>query len=290
MTALTKIFVVLSVVLSLLITAATVVYVNKEDGIKQAAELQKSELAKARDDARRADEQLIAAQQNATAIQQQANAQATAASDALARADQKIAQLNVDLAKASSQAAAQQLDISRLTEATNALQAMSGRMQEEVGRLRGDNDQLVRQSSELNASVSDLTNKLEVTERERRNLAEQMTQTSARADELQKIVAGAGLSPAQQQTAANRSGLPLIKGIIKDKRLIAGNQYATISVGAADGVQRGLEFKVVDRNTGDFLGTIVIDSVEAQESTGRLFGPKIAQITPGPNVEVRTQL
>ena len=288
MSFLTKLFVVMAVILSLLLTAATIVYVNKDDFNRQALEQTRAQLVAAQENARRAEDRATAAQQNATAIQQQANAQATAASDALTRADQKISQLNVDLAKSSSQAAAQQLDISRLTEALNASQAMSNRMTEEVARLRGTNDQLVQQSSELNASVSDLTNKLEVTERERRNLAEQLTQASAEVDRLTRVARGAGLTPAQEEIAAQRSGLPAINGVVRDRRTIAGNEYATISVGSADGVQRGMEFKVIDRQSGNFLGSLIVDSVEPQEATGRLFGPNVAQIRPG--VEVRTQL
>ena len=49
-----------------------------------------------------------------------------------------------------------------------------------------------------------------------------------------------------------------------------------------------MEFKVVDRATGNFLGTLTVDTVEPNEATGRLFGPSVAAIRPG--VEVRTQL
>ena len=83
MSPLTKLFVVLSVILSLLITSATVVYVNKEDFNKQALEQTKAQLASAQETARRAEDQARVAQENATAIQQQANAQAAAANNAL---------------------------------------------------------------------------------------------------------------------------------------------------------------------------------------------------------------
>jgi hypothetical protein len=105
---------------------------------------------------------------------------------------------------------------------------------------------------------------------------------------LTQVVTGAGLSPVRQEAAANRSGLPAINGVVQDVRPIAGNQYATISVGSADGVQQGMEFKVIDRTSGNFLGTLVVVGVEPNEASGRLFGPNIAQVKPG--VEVRTQL
>ena len=161
-------------------------------------------------------------------------------------------------------------------------------MQDEVARLRGANDTLVKQASDLNGTVSDLTNKLDVTENQRRRLAEQLTQTQGENQRMGKVIEGARLTPQQQELAVNRSGLPAINGVIRDVRKIANIDYATISVGTADGVTRGMEFKVIDRQTGDFLGTVVVDSVEPNEAVGRLAGPKMSTIRPG--VEVRTQL
>jgi hypothetical protein len=119
-------------------------------------------------------------------------------------------------------------------------------------------------------------------------LAEQLTQMKGENQRMSAIINSAHLSPEQQQALVNRSGQPSIKGVVRDVRRIAGNQYATINVGSADDVTRGMEFKVVDRQTGDFLGTLTVDTVEPNESTGRLSGPKVAAIRPG--VEVRTQL
>jgi chromosome segregation ATPase len=276
------------VVLSLLNSAAIVVYVNKEDITKQSLDDTRKQRDAARAESAALQQQLAAAQLNLTTVQDQANANASAASAENTRLQREISRLNVDLAQASGAAAAQQLDISRLTEALNASQTSSGKLSEEVNRLRGGNDTLVRQSAELNATVSDLTNKLDVTERDRRLLAEQLTQMRASAEQMQKTIQGAGLTPQQATAAANRSGQPSINGVVRDVRTINGRQYATISVGAADGVAQGLEFKVVERGTMNFLGTLTVNSVYPNEATGVLVGPNVAAIKPG--VEVRTQL
>jgi len=268
---LTKLFVGMLIVLSLLTTAATVVYVNKEDVQKSTLANTQAQLQSAQAAAQAARDELTAAQQNLTNVQASANQAAQAATTDINARQQQISQLQVELAKGQSQQATQQLDISRLTEALNASQASTTALQTEVARLRTSNDQLVRQASDLNGSVSDLTARLEVTERERRLLAEQLTQAST-----------------ENQQAIAKSGLPSINGVIRDVRNIAGRPYATISVGTADGVQRGMEFKILDRQGGNFLGTLVVDSVEPNEATGRLDGPKVAEIRPG--VEARTQL
>src|SRR5688500_740074 len=276
------------IVLSLLTTAATVVYVNKEDVQKTALKNTEAQLQAAQAAAQQARDELTAAQQNLTNVQAAANQASQQATTDINARQQQLSQLQVELAKAQSQQATQQLDISRLTEALNASQASTTALQTEVARLRTSNDQLVRQASDLNGAVSDLTARLDVTERERRLLAEQLTQASTENQRLSAIIRGANLSPQQAETAVARSGLPNINGVIRDVRMIAGRPYATISVGIADGVQRNMEFKIVDREGRNFLGTLVVDSVEPNEATGRLDGPKVAEIRPG--VEARTQL
>ena len=156
-----------------------------------------------------------------------------------------------------------------------------------MARLRTSNDNLVRQAADLNTSVSDLTARLEVTERERRILAEQLTQASGENQRLSQIIRGANLSPEQQKTAVAQSGLPAINGVIRDRRTIAGREYATISVGSADQVTRGMRFSVVDGN--NFLGYLTIVEVDDQEATGRLEGPGLNRIRPNVT-QVFTQL
>ena len=288
MSPLTKLCVGLLIVLSLLTSAAFIVYVNKEDLTQTALKQTKASLDSERLKTESLSQQVQSLQSNLTSQQQEAASQANAASAENSRLQQDISKLNVDLAKASGTGASQQLDIARLTEALNASQTTSGKLGEEVTRLRTGNDTLVKQSSDLNSTVSDLTNKLEVTEKERRKLAEQLTQTQADAQHMSDVIKGAGLAPQQQARAANASGSPAINGVVREVRPIAGNQYATISVGSADGVQSGMEFKVIDRASQNFLGTLTIVSVEPNEATGRLVGPNVAAIRPG--VEVRTQL
>ena len=288
MSPLTKLFVVMLVVLSLLTTAGTIVYVNKEDVQRTTLANVQAQLQAAQAAAQTARDELTAAQQNLQNVQQQANDQARAKDLELNNRQKEITDLNVQLAQAQSRQATQQLDISRLTEALNASQASATALQQEVARLRTSNDTLVRQASDLNGTVSDLTARLEVTERERRLLAEQLTQAQGENQRLSQVIRGANLSPEQQQTAVARSGLPAINGVIRDVRVIADRPYATISVGSADGVARGMEFKVLDRASGNFLGSLVVESVEPNEATGQLSGPNVAAIRPG--VEARTQL
>jgi hypothetical protein len=134
--------------------------------------------------------------------------------------------------------------------------------------------------------VNELTSTLEQTEAARRNLAEQLAEARNRAEQMGAQLKGVGLSTEQLAAAGTRVA-PQVSGQVREVRPIAGIPYATISIGSNDGVRRGMEFRVVNPQTGDFLGMLTVESVELNESTGRLSGPKVAQIRQGN--EVRSQ-
>ena len=283
MSPLTKLFVVLQVILSIALTAAVVVYVSREDAT--LASLKAANTAKAAAEAERdaAVTAMTAATNNATAIQEAKNAQATQLNSNLTAAQQQIADLNVRLAKADTSNATAQLEITRLTEGLKAATDTTANLNTTVAQLRTASDEAVKRAAEMSGQISDLDNRLQVTERERRNLAEQLAEAQSQFQKLSDAAAKAGLK-LDLRNPAPPTGVA-INGVIRDTRKIADVPYATISVGSADDVQRGMEFKVVDN--GQFLGTLTVDTVEQQEATGVLKGPKIDAIKPG--VQVRTQ-
>jgi hypothetical protein len=280
---LTKLFVVLQVILSIALTAAVVVYVSREDGQLKALQAAQTAAAAATSEKDAAVTAMTAATNNAQAIQQQANAQATQLNNNLTAAQQSIADLNVQLAKANTTNATQLLEITRLTEGLKAATDTTASLNTTVAQLRTASDEAVKRSAEMSAQISDLDNRLQVTERERRNLAEQLAEAQSQNQKITGILRDRGINLNEQQP--NRNPGIAINGVIRAKQDIAGVPYATISVGAADDVQRGMEFKVV--NGGEFLGTLTVDAVEQQEATGILKGPRLADIKPG--VQVRTQ-
>src|SRR5207248_9836912 len=73
------------------------------------------------------------------------------------------------------------------------------------------------------------------------------------------------------------SGVP-ITGVVREVKNIANMPYATISVGSADQVAPGMEFKVISSN-GDYLGAIVVDTVTPNEATGKITGPRSEEHT-----------
>ena len=288
MSALTKLFVILLVVLSLLLTAATVVFVNQVDDSKKLADNYKQQLGAetAKSEALRNESE--AARATAQETVHQASAQLEQAKQQMNTLQQQVIDRDSSLGKAQTQTAIQAADLTRLAEALKASEDTKSHLQDQIAELRGGNDKYVSQNAQLNQTVTDLTNRLEVTERERKFLAEQLTESKNTADKQSSMLKDMGVTQAQMASAGSKLGAPAINGVIRVVRPVAGIPYATISVGSADSVAKGMEFKVISHDSGDFLGVLSVDSVELNEATGRLTGPRIGDIRPG--AEVKTQL
>jgi DNA polymerase III alpha subunit (gram-positive type) len=288
---LTKLFVGLLVVLSLITTAAFVTFVTSIDNQKKlAAQIQQT----LRTEKDRAEASLAQAQAE-SARAQDAERFAQSQVEELQRATNQfksdIAKANVELAEKSSQIAIQSANESRLSEALKASEDTKSRLQEQVAALRTSNDQMLQQAAQASQQISDLTNKYEVVERERRYATEQLEQLRQDTAKLSAALQETGKNPreilASVTLPAAGVGAPKINGVVREVRTIAGLPYATISVGSADSVTKGMTFNIIERN-GNFLGKVTIDTVELNEATGRITGPKTDQVKPG--VEVKTQL
>jgi len=290
---LTKIFVGLLVVLSLLLTASVVTFVNTIDNQKKIAEQTELKLKNemANKDAALAQAQSEKTQANdamqlAQAQIEQLNQQSTASKQLLAQSDKSLADAKTQLAILSA-------DQTRLAEALKASEDAKSGLQEMVTKLRQANDTSLQQMAQASQQISDLTNRLEVTERERRFATEQLEEARNANQKLGSAIQEMGKNPREILASATMGGgavgNPKINGVVKEVRTIAGLPYATISVGSADNVTKGMEFNIVERN-GNFLGKVKIDTVELNEATGRISGPpdKLAQVQKG--VEVKTQL
>ncbi len=288
MSPLTKLFVVLLVILSLVNTAATVVFVNQVDNANQALAMTKIKLSAKELEATQAQEAASAAlytAQQAVASAQQQQEQSRQAMTAVQQHSNELATKN---AEQGTQLALGSANETRLTEALNASQQSGAKKDEAIVSLRQTNDERLKQNVELNTANTDLTAKLEVTERERQYMAEQLAEAKSTVDKQGAMMKDVGLVPTYAKAAGTSAGAPAINGVIRARRAINRIPYASISVGSNDGVTKGMEFKVVNRDTGDFLGILTVDSVEATESTGRLAGPRLGDIKPG--VDVHTQL
>lgn len=286
MSALTRVFVVLLVICSLLMSAGIIVFVNRTDNFQQSATATKEQMATMQNQYQAQLNEANSLRTDAEARAVTANAQAAAYQKDLATAQQQLAERGVQLAEANKGLSLSQVQLAGVSQALRASEDTKSRLLTEAQRNRSQLDRLTRDNADLNARVSDLTNKLDVTERDRKYLSEQLAQLQSQEARQAAALKNAGVS--SQQASQTPAASPAINGVVTAVKPINGIQYATISVGTTQGVQQGTEFKVIDPNKGEFLGTLTIDTVEPNESIGRLQGPHVPDIQPGN--QVRTQL
>lgn len=288
MSPLTKLFVVLQVVLSLLLTAGIVVFVNRTNDFQASLLTAQQSLTESNARATAAEADAATAQATAEASVTAANSQIKDIQGQLASAQQQVADRDAQIAQATSSAALAAADQARLTDALKASENQKGKQSTVVASLRTDSDSLNKRNSDLNLSVADLTNRLEVANRERNNFQEQLAEANTQSQNYIKIIKDLGGNPNGVGGVAANLGAPAINGVVRATNNINGIPYATISVGSSDNVVKGMTFNVIDRNKGQFLGQLTIDSVQPNEATGHLQGPRISQVHAG--TEVKTQL
>lgn len=286
MSALTKVFVLLLVICSLLLSAGTIVFVNLQQNELAARKTAEAEVEKARVKARSEIDEAVAARDALNTSLVAANSALDARDNTIIELRKQLADKGVENATLAKNFSSQSLDVSRLTEGLAAAQTQIASLRTEQGEIRSNERTLVTENSQLNQRNSELSNELDATERARRNLAEQLVQIQQDNNKLSGLLKDYNINP--DQAGGLRSGAVAIRGVVRQVRPIDGIPYATISVGSTDSVTKGMEFKVIDIRNQQFLGTLRVELVEANEATGRLQGPRIQDVHAG--AEVTTQL
>jgi hypothetical protein len=170
------------------------------------------------------------------------------------------------------------------TAALTASEAQRTALAASLASTRTDYDASVKKVSDLNVAISDLTNRLEVATRKMTDFQEQLAEARSDNDRLRQRNKDLG-DPGNGPTAG---GAPSINAVILSTNNQNGIPLATISVGSNDQVKTGMKFNVIDRDKGEFLGELTVETVDQQSATGKLEGPKVSAIHAGN--EAKTQL
>lgn len=288
MSALSKVFVALLVVCSLMLSSAVIVFVNKTEDVNK-------ERMAAETRARDAEGKMQAAVQEATVAKAAAakTLQDTQRTLADLQTEVKAKELEVskreaDIASLNAQVSQNAIALTAATDALKASEAQKAKQDGQLADLRQGVDKLTKEKSELNLALSNAVNDRDVLNREWKYVKEQLAESSTNVDKLTKQVKDLGGNPAAEPAGLSK-GAPSINGVIREVRTLDDNrQWATISVGSADQVVKGMEFKVIDRASGSFLGVLTVQNVQPNEAVGVLKGPKLNEVKVGN--EVRTQL
>jgi chromosome segregation ATPase len=267
--ALTKTFILLHVVMSMLLAAGLIVFVNRLDVSAQATKASNARISRLEDEARVAQAEASTVRAASTAIQQQAQNQVEQLRSELAKANSDALALRGQIAELQSHSAQDKAALTAANEALKVAQQNQGTLQGQLADLRVSQDKLTQQFTEANLSINDLNNRLQTTERARRDLAERLTDAT---DRLQN-------TPQGERTAGDRIAPNTrnhVEGVIKERQVIAGRPYATISVGSNDAIAKNMRLNVISQ-TGQWLGYVTVTSVDQEEAIGVLSGPNINQ-------------
>lgn len=288
MSALTKLFVVLLVIVSVGFVAGTVVFINQQQNLSAENTVLKQQVAQANESAAAARSDATSARASAESSVKALNERLNATVAELTRARTDATAKDTTIARLEGERAKTSLDVNQLTEAVKASEAAKGQLVTQLADARKLVDQYSRRIADLDGALSESVKKGDVQLRELKYYQELFAQAQAQVDLLSRQLRDLNQKPASEETAGVAGGADPINGVVRAVDTIAGIRYATISVGSADAVRKGMRFHVIDRDQGTFLGVMTVDTVQPNEATGRVEGPKLDDIRPG--VEVRTQL
>lgn len=289
MSVLTKTFVLLVVILSIVETAGMVVYVNRSQNFVTSDKTQKATIARQTAEIASLRTQNQLSGEEKTQIQQAMQRQ-------LDDANKQVAQLQSDLAARATDLAQVNANLAQVTaaqkSATDALTVAQKTIDTQgatIADARKSVDDLTKKNAELSFAINDMTNKYEVVNRQERDDREQIAQLQSDNKRYQDTLHKNGISEGSSRTI---NGEPLVNvaGTVRSVQTIGGVPYATISVGAADQITKGMQLKVIDpKAQNPFLGYLIVDRVEPNEAFGHLTGPRVNDVRPNES-EVRSQL
>jgi chromosome segregation ATPase len=269
--------------MSMLLAAGLIVFVNRVDNFQATAASNKATLALAEQRASEATAELQTMSSTMRNVQQTSAARIQASQAEIAQRDKEISDLRTDLARANAQLASAQAALTGSNDALKVAQQNQGTLQGQLASLRQNHDKLMQQFTEANLSINDISARLAQTERQRRDLAEQVADLNGQVQRGGARTDAGGAQPATARFGVSPNAN--VNGVVREKRVIAGQPYATISIGSADAVQKGMTLKVLGgRNGQEFLGYVHVTEVEPDQAIGRLDGPRINEVTTNSQV------
>lgn len=288
MSALTKTFVVLLVVLSLLLSSGVIVGVSQIQNFRLAAKTSANTLAAQTAEVTRTKNALGAVEATLLSTQKDLT-NALAASDLQAIQNQKnLTALQNQLADAASSARIMQGSLDSSMSALSASEQAKVQLAAVVASTRAANDDLLKKNSDLNLAVSDLTNRVDVATRQNTNLNEQLAQAREDIKRQGATITDMGGKSVTADASATGFGAPPILAYVIRTTQENSMPYATINAGSKDQVKKGMKFQLVDKAKQLYLGELTIESIDESQATGKIEGPHVANVTT--NTEARTQL
>lgn len=158
--------------------------------------------------------------------------------------------------------------------------------QEQLDKTRGEGVKDRKYLKEIEAKLYETVVQMQSLEAERKRLLEQNTSLEKQLTQLlgSEVTAAAGETVTQTKGLVRPAGVVRAAGDIKGLITEVGQSLVTVSVGSADGVQKGMVFHATRGD--DFICDVIITDVDTNKSAGIL---DLVQRKPiiGDNVSIR---
>ncbi len=264
MSILTKLFVVLATVLSLLLVALLVPFVQNSTTLKQQFDEVKTQRDVAQMQARTDAAELVRAQDvltTATSRFEKEKQELIVQNDNLLT---ELSQKQDDLVSTRAdlkQAQARQRELTSAQEQSAKIIAM---LNDEVKTRRTDNLDLRTKNIALSNRVNELQTQNETLVQQIRLVKEQMFALQNEMEQAAEAVQSTAAPTEAAPVAADRP----VRGMITDVRQVGEVTFVALNVGTNDQVRQGMEFMIHEGNR--FMGNIVITKVDLNSAAGRV--------------------
>ena len=273
MGVLTKVFVVLVTVLSVLLVALIVPFVANTENYKQQLDDAKISKAAAEEVASLRQNELNAAQSRDSEMVTVLKSQAQNLTTQINLLTQQLADSETKARSESEKLAKFEADWSRLIATNQQNTQMTKELRVELKERREKMVNQQTQMIELADRNNEIESQLEAMTRQVRRVHEQLTQLQEQNADLERKLAL--LPPQWQQKILSEEieAAPFvpetpIRGQITKVQQLKDELFVQVNVGDNDGVAANMKFLVHRGN--QFLGTLIITTVDAQNSAGRM--------------------
>jgi hypothetical protein len=273
--------------MALMLSSGLIVFVNRQEDVQAAYK-------KAISDKNIAEAHATAETESSAAAASELTNQNQAARNVEATLNAEIAKLNSQLAEKDQQIALANASAQSANQALSVAQADIKARDEAYKALYAAKDRKDKESVEQSNRITELTSSFEIAKRQNDFMSEQVAQLKSEIDEKNKLLVKYNISPTGTAVSAgneiNQTPVVNINGIVREFKNINGVPFATISLGSADAVTRGMKFSVIDPTANKFLGYFTADTVNTHDAIGRLeLRPGVDSVQPNVS-EVRTHL
>ncbi len=269
MNVLTKVFVVLMTILSVVLVSLVVPFVANTENYKDLVASAKQEAAGARTEA-------ILAQQRSTASQSELNAQLNEMGSKLSgqvrlndTLRSELSKATADLESARGAHARTQADIANLTAANKQMSDIAGKREEELSGLRTETVKQAKQIVELEAAVNDQASATATLRRQLRLAQENLVKTQEELTQAnQKLAQAPATTPGTQTPTGPVTPPVAINGQVSDVRQAGEVTLVQLNIGSSSGAKERMLFQV--HREGQYVGSVVLMTVDEQAAVGRV--------------------